>query len=82
MLTKDVSAYHAVVKGWGIKEVREGWEFAQEVANLFVVGQGALRERLADKVGVLSRVRPGMLKVWLCKREDYVGAGIEKLLSE
>jgi len=82
MLTKDVSAYHAVVKGWGIKEVREGWEFAQEVANLFVVGQGALRERLADKVGVLSRVRPGILKVWLCKREDYVGAGIEKLLSE
>ncbi|RPB24810.1 exocyst complex component Sec10 [Terfezia boudieri ATCC MYA-4762] len=82
MLTKDVSAYHAVVKGWGIKEVREGWEFAQEVANLFVVGQGALRERLADKVGVLSRVRPGMLKVWLCRREDYVAAGIEKLLSE
>ncbi|KAF8449775.1 exocyst complex component Sec10-like protein [Terfezia claveryi] len=82
MLTKDVSAYHVVVKGWGIKEVREGWEFAQEVANLFVVGQAALRERLADKVGVLSRVRPVMLKVWLCRREDYVSAGIEKLLSE
>ena len=82
MLTKDVGAYHAVVKSWGIKEIREGWEFAHEVANLFVVGQGALRERLADKGGVLSKVRPGMLKVWLCRREDYSGAGIEKLLSE
>ncbi|KAF8426330.1 exocyst complex component Sec10-like protein [Tirmania nivea] len=82
MLTKDVSAYHAAVKSWEIREAREGWEFAQEVANLFVVGQGALRERLADKVGVLSRVRPAALKVWLCRREDYVGAGIEKLLSE
>lgn len=82
MLTKDMSAYHVLIKGWGVKELREGFELLHEIAKLFVVGQGALRERLADKSGVLAKVRHVQLKVWLCKREDYASAGIEKLLSE
>lgn len=82
MLTKDMSAYHSHVKAWGVKELREGYDFLNEISELFVVGTVALRERLADKAGVLSKVRHGQLKVWLCRREDYAGAGIEKLLSE
>lgn len=82
MLTKDMAAYHSLVKAWGVKELREGYEMLHEIANLFVVGPGALRERLADKGGVMSRVKPAQLKVWLCKREDYVGQGIDKVLSD
>ncbi|KAI5809625.1 exocyst complex component Sec10-like protein [Peziza echinospora] len=79
MLIKDISAYHTLVKSWGVKEVREGFELVHEIANLFVVNPAALRERLKDSV--LVKVRPALLKVYLSKRDDYGSAGIEKLLS-
>ncbi|KAF8475948.1 exocyst complex component Sec10-like protein [Kalaharituber pfeilii] len=79
MLTKDIASYHALVKSWSVKEVREGFELLHEIANLFVVNAGGLKDRLKDSV--LARVKPQLLRPYLAKREDYGSAGIEKLLS-
>jgi hypothetical protein len=39
----------------------------------------AIKERMRD--GVLSRVKPHLLKPYLMKRDDYTSAGIEKTVS-
>lgn len=39
----------------------------------------AIKERMRD--GVLSRVKPHLLKPYLMKRDDYTSAGIEKIVS-
>lgn len=39
----------------------------------------AIKERMRD--GVLTKVKPHLLKPYLMKRDDYASAGIEKIVS-
>lgn len=79
MLTKDMTAYYDLVKSWNVGSLNESFEALREIANLFVVSPAALKDRLRD--GVLVKVKPGLLKPYLMKREDYVSGGIEKIVS-
>lgn len=38
MVTKDVSAYHEVVRGWNVAVLKESFELLQELSSLFVIG--------------------------------------------
>lgn len=79
MLAKDITAYRELVDRWGVATLRDGFELLVEIANLFVVGPAAMGGRMRD--GVLARVKPGILKPYLMKRDDYVSKGIEKIVS-
>jgi len=79
MLSKDITQYHEVISRWGIGSVSDSFELLQEIGNLFVVGPNTLKDRMRD--GVLSRVKPHLLKPYLARRDDYASAGIEKMLS-
>lgn len=39
----------------------------------------AIKERMRD--GVLTKVKPHLLKPYLMRRDDYTSAGIEKIAS-
>lgn len=39
----------------------------------------AIKERMRD--GVLTKVKPHLLKPYLMKRDDYASAGIEKIVG-
>ena len=79
MLSKDITVYRDAVEAWKVGSLRDGFELLYEIGNLFVVGPQALRERMRD--GVLAKVKPGYLRGYLVKREDYQSAGIEKIVS-
>ena len=80
MLSKDITVYRDVVEEWKVPSLRDGFELLYEIGNLFVVGPGQLKDRMRD--GVLGKVRPGYLKMYLAKREDYASAEIEKIVSD
>lgn len=76
--------------------LKESFELLHEIGNLFVVRYGsrtengesrltlsnrpnAIKERMRD--GVLTKVKPQLLKPYLMRRDDYTSAGIEKIVS-
>ncbi|PWW74402.1 exocyst complex component Sec10 [Tuber magnatum] len=79
MLSKDIARYQDVVNKWGVVTINESFELLVEIGNLFVVGPAAVKDRMRD--GVLSRVRPHLLKPYLVRRDDFTAAGIEKMVS-
>lgn len=57
--------------------------FKASIKRLFILTQclrpAAVKERMRD--GVLSRVRPHLLKPYLVRRDDFTAAGIDKMVS-
>jgi len=78
MLSKDITKYYDVIDKWDVANLKDSFELVQEIGNLFVVGPAALKDRMRD--GVLSKVRPNILRPYLIRREDYASAGIEKII--
>ncbi|KAL0631485.1 Exocyst complex component 5 [Maublancomyces gigas] len=79
MLSKDITKYHDIVSKWSVVALKESFELLHEIGNLFVVRPNAIKERMRD--GVLTKVKPHLLKPYLMRRDDYTSAGIEKILS-
>lgn len=56
MVTKDMTEYTHVLKSW---DIDENLDVLLEVANLFVIGPEALRERIRSKATAASSAANG-----------------------
>jgi hypothetical protein len=86
VVSKDVTKYSELVRGWPLQgtqfERTGGMEVLAEVANLFVIGPEALRERLKGGASQgRSREEIGELKKYVEKREDSGSVGVQAVLS-
>jgi exocyst complex component 5 len=83
IISKDVTKYSELVRTWPLQgtlfERQGGMEVLVEVANLFVIGPEALRERL--KGGVRSREEVIELRKYVERREDSNSVSIQAVLS-
>jgi len=83
IVSKDVTKYSELIREWPMHgtsfERQGGMEVLVEVANLFVIGPEALRERL--KGGARSREEVAELRKYVEKREDSSSVGVQAVLS-
>jgi hypothetical protein len=83
VLRKDVSKYSELVRAWPLQntsfEAQGGMEILIEVANLFVIGEEALRERL--KGSSRSHEDVAEMKKYVEKREDAGSVRLQAVLS-
>jgi hypothetical protein len=84
VVSKDVAKYVELVREWPVAgtafaEREGGMRVLVEVANLFVIGPEALRERL--KGGGRSREEVAELRKYVEKREDASSVGVQAVLS-
>jgi hypothetical protein len=84
VVSKDVAKYAELVRDWPLAgtafaEREGGMRVLVEVANLFVIGPEALRERL--KGGGRSREEVAELRKYVEKREDASSVGVQAVLS-
>jgi exocyst complex component 5 len=83
IVSKDVTKYSELIRSWPLQgtafERQGGMEVLVEVANLFVIGPEALRERL--KGGARSRDEVSELRRYVEKREDANSVSIQAVLS-
>jgi hypothetical protein len=83
IVRKDVAKYSELIRTWPLQDTmferQGGMEVLVEVANIFVIGPEALRERL--KGGVRSREETGELRKYVERREDINSVGIQAVLS-
>ncbi|KAF2468155.1 exocyst complex component Sec10 [Lindgomyces ingoldianus] len=78
VVSKDMTKYVELVRGWPTGEELEpgAMDVLVDVANLFVIGPEALRERLR---GAGADVQE--LKAFIMKREDVGSVGVQAALS-
>lgn len=83
IVSKDVTKYSELVRSWPLQgtsfERQGGMEVLNEVANLFVIGPDALRERLKGGARTQEEVRE--LSKYVEKREDAGSVGVQAVLS-
>ncbi len=83
IISKDVTKYTELVRSWplhGTVFTKDGgMEVLVEVANLFVIGPEALRERL--KGGARSQEEVLELRKYIERREDVGSVGVQAVLS-
>lgn len=79
VISRDVTKYAEMVKQWPTNEELESgaMDVLSEVANLFVIGPEALRERLRAAKGE----ERAELKQYITKREDANSVGIQAVLT-
>ncbi|KAF2270576.1 exocyst complex component Sec10 [Lojkania enalia] len=78
IITKDMAKYVDLVRGWPTGEELEpgAMDVLTDVANLFVIGSEALRERLRNAGPEVNE-----LKAYILKREDAGSVGVQAALS-
>jgi exocyst complex component 5 len=78
VVSKDMTKYVELVRGWPTGEELEpgAMDVLLEVANLFVIGPEALRERLRG-----AGMDAAELKTYIGKREDVGSVGVQAALS-
>ena len=83
IVSKDVTKYAELVRPWPLQDTTfekdGGMEVLVEVANLFVIGPEALRERL--KGGARSQEEVNELRKFVERREDVGSVGVQAVLS-
>lgn len=79
VVSRDVTRYAETVKQWPTGDALEpgAMEIVSEVANLFVIGPEALRERLR---GAKAEER-GELRLYILKREDVNSVAVQAVLA-
>ena len=83
LVSKDVSKYVETMRGWPLgSPVEAGLSNLTEVANLFVIGPEAIRERLRAAANA-SGLEPTMqeLRAYVLKREDSGTVAIQAVLN-
>ena len=85
VVSSDVTKYSELVRGWPLKETQfekeGGMEVLVEVANLFVIGPEALRERLRMGGVEGGRGEVGELRRYVERREDVGSVGVQAVLA-
>ena len=83
MVTKDVSKYAELLRGWGLDPAFEaGLEILPLIGNIFVIGPEALRERLKGKQGAGGALwEKTDLRPYVMRRDDVGSVGIQSVLS-
>lgn len=83
IISKDVTKYSELVRKWPLQgtafEAKGGMEVLVDVANLFVIGPDALRERL--KGGGRPQEDIAELRKYVERREDSNSVGVQAVLS-
>ena len=85
VVSSDVTKYSELVRSWPLKDTsfeREGgMEVLVEVANLFVIGPEALRERLRSNAVEGGKAEVVELRRYVERREDVGSVGVQAVLS-
>ena len=82
---KDIAKYIELLRSWNLPSSFDpSLEVLTEVANLFVIGPEALRDRLRNYgtgAGGLQGVERGDLRPYVLKREDSGSVGVQAVLN-
>jgi hypothetical protein len=85
VVSSDVTKYSELVRSWPLKdtsfEKEGGMEILVEVANLFVIGPEALRERLRPSAVEGGKGEVAELRRFVERREDVGSVGVQAVLS-
>jgi hypothetical protein len=86
LASKDITKYIELLRGWDLPPgAFEGsFEVLTEVANIFVIGPEALRDRLRNfgaGVGALQGVEKSDLRGFVLRREDSGSVGVQAVLN-
>lgn len=84
VVRKDITKYIELLRSWDLPSSFDpSLEALTEIANLFVIGPDALRDRLRNlgATGGLQGVDKADLRPYLLKREDSGSVGIQAVLN-
>lgn len=85
LASKDITKYIELLRSWDLPASFDpSFEVLTEIANLFVIGPEALRDRLRNfGVGVagLQGVEKGDLRAYILRREDSGSVGVQTVLN-
>ena len=85
VVSKDITKYIELLRSWELPSSFDpGLEVLTEVANLFVIGPEALRDRLRNfgtGAGGLQGVEKADLRPYVVKREDSGSVGVQAVLN-
>lgn len=84
-VSKDITKYIELLKGWNLGEgFNPSLEVMTEIANIFVVGPEALRDRLRNfggATGGLVGVEKSDLRPYVLRRDDSGSVGVQAVLN-
>ncbi|KAF2214767.1 hypothetical protein CERZMDRAFT_36895 [Cercospora zeae-maydis SCOH1-5] len=85
LASKDITKYIELLRSWDLPSSFDpSFEVLTEVANLFVIGPEALRDRLRNfgtGVGALQGVEKADLRPYILRREDSGSVGVQAVLN-
>lgn len=80
IVSRDATKYVELVRSWPLQDGFDedgGMDIVVEVANLFVVGPEALREKLRN----VSPAEAAEFRAYVARREDSSSVGVQSVLS-
>ena len=84
VVSKDITKYIELLRSWNLpSSFNPSLEVMTEIANLFVIGPEALRDRLWNLGGArgLAGVEKGDLRPYVLRREDSGSVGVQAVLN-
>ncbi|KAI7376964.1 hypothetical protein KC336_g19655, partial [Hortaea werneckii] len=84
VVSKDITKYIELLRSWELPDsFNPSLEVMTEIANLFVIGPEALRDRLRNfgAAGGLQGVEKADLRPYVLKREDSSSVGVQSVLN-
>ncbi|KAI7546424.1 exocyst complex component Sec10 [Hortaea werneckii] len=84
VVSKDITKYIELLRSWELPDsFNPSLEVMTEIANLFVIGPEALRDRLRNfgAAGGLQGVEKADLRPYVLKREDSNTVGVQSVLN-
>jgi len=84
-VSKDIAKYCELLRGWDLPATfKPSLDVLEEIANIFVIGPEALRDRMRN-VGGAGGLLPGVeradLRGFVLKREDAASVGVQAVLN-
>lgn len=85
VVSKDITKYIELLRSWDLPSTFDpSLEVLTEIANLFVIGPEALRDRLRNfgtGAGALQGVEKADLRPYVLRREDSGSVGVQAVLN-
>ncbi|KXT04679.1 hypothetical protein AC578_2081 [Pseudocercospora eumusae] len=86
VVSKDITKYIELLRSWDLPpSFQPSLEVLTEIANLFVIGPEALRDRLRNfgaGAGSLQGVEKADLRPYIMRREDSGSVGVQAVLNQ
>lgn len=85
-VSKDIAKYCELLRGWELPaSFKPSLDVLEEIANIFVIGPEALRDRMRNVGGGAGGLLPGVeradLRGFVLKREDAGSVGVQAVLN-